>query len=1018
MNRSDSLARLRDGPPLDALIVGGGITGAGVALEFARTGLRVGLVEARDYASGTSSRSSKLVHGGLRYLAQGDIRLTRESVRDRTELLRAAPGLVKPLGFLLPVRAGDKYGRLVLGLGLAAYDFFAGARTRRWHDAESLLAEAPVLSPKGLKGGWSYLDAETDDARLVLRVLAEARRRGALTVNRIAAESLTLGANGVDGARLHDVVEGVSFEVKARCVINAAGAWSDRLRAEVGGEPKLRPLRGSHLLFEAWRFPLAQAVALFHPDDRRPLFAVPWEGSTLIGTTDVDHRDDLDREPGITRAEFDYILKAARSEFPNLELAEADVVSTWSGVRPVIASGSNVDPSKETRDSLILEEKGLITVTGGKLTTFRSTALAAMRHAADRLPELKREHRGDAALLCAVGRDDRGPARRAARAQRALARPVRRRCDRSAAVRRRGRVADDPPYRRGLGGAALGLPLRAGRPPRRSHAAPDAPRTPAARRRRGAPAAGEGNRRERTRLERQPLERGGRGISGSDRPLLRDPRNAPMTASGDELVLAIDCGTQSVRALVVDLEGTILAKSQQALEAYSVAQEGWLEHDAEAFWTASAAVCRGVVAERPDLKARVKGMAVTTQRGSLTLVDQSGKPLRPFIIWLDQRRAHRTPPIPAWWRLAFMAAGVGGTVDHLAREAELNWIAEHEPERLEGAHKALLVSGWLNYRLTGRFVDSVASQVGYLPFDFKRQTWARSWDWKWSALGARRDQMPELAPVGSILGGLTKEAAEATGLAEGLPVVAAAADKACEILGAGAITPDVGAVSYGTTATINVTTPRYLESTPFIPPYPAALPGQFAVEIQIFRGFWMVSWFKQQFGHPEVAAAPARGRFAGGFVRPAGQGRAARQPGPDAAALLDAGRPQPRPGRPRRRDRLHRHAHARPPLSRHSRGARLRAARRRRTHSEAKQDPDHQPARLRRRLPIGRRHADDRRHLQPARLASPYVRDGGPRRGDRGRRRARPAPGFSVRRRRDDASRRDLRARSDERRAL
>jgi len=389
MNRAKNLARLRDGPPLDALIVGGGITGAGVALEFTRAGLRVALVEARDYASGTSSRSSKLVHGGLRYLAQGDIRLTRESVRDRTELLRAAPGLVKPLWFLLPVRSGDKYGRHVLGLGLAAYDFFAGVRTRRWHDAQSLLVNAPVLSPHGLKGGWSYLDAGTDDARLVLRVLAEARHCGALTVNRLAVESLTLGANGVDGAKLHDGVDGLSFEVKARCVVNAAGAWADRLRGEVGGEPKLRPLRGSHLLFEAWRFPLAQAVAFFHPDDRRAIFAVPWEGSTLIGTTDVDHRDDLDREPGITRAEFDYILKAARSEFPNLDLVEADVVSTWSGVRPVVASGSNVDPSKETRDSLILEEKGLVTVTGGKLTTFRSTALAALRQAADRVPELK-----------------------------------------------------------------------------------------------------------------------------------------------------------------------------------------------------------------------------------------------------------------------------------------------------------------------------------------------------------------------------------------------------------------------------------------------------------------------------------------------------------------------------------------------------------------------------------------------------------------------------------------------------
>ena len=298
MSREESLARLREGPPFDMLVVGGGVSGAGVALECARAGVHTALVDARDFASGASSRSTKLVHGGLRYLAQGAIRLTRESVRDRTELLQAAPGLVRPLGFLLPVRAGDKYGRWVLGLGLAAYDLFAGARTRRWHDAASLVELAPILSPSGLKGGWSYLDAETDDARLVLRVLAEARRHGALTLNYLAAETLLRGPNGVEGATLRDRVGGETFEVKARCVVNAAGAWGDRLRRQIGAKPKLRPLRGSHLLFDAWRFPLAQAVAFFHPDDRRPIFAVPWEGSTLIGTTDVDHREDLDSGGG------------------------------------------------------------------------------------------------------------------------------------------------------------------------------------------------------------------------------------------------------------------------------------------------------------------------------------------------------------------------------------------------------------------------------------------------------------------------------------------------------------------------------------------------------------------------------------------------------------------------------------------------------------------------------------------------------------------------------------------------
>ena len=299
-------------------------------------------------------------------------------MRDRTELLRAAPGLVKPLEFLLPVRSGDRFGRFALGLGLAAYDHFASARTRMWRDAASLLSCAPILSPKGLKGGWSYLDAETDDARLTFRVLAEARRNGAIAGNRLAVKSLTRGPTRVDGVVIHDAVDGETFEVKARAVFNATGAWGDRLRGEVGGRPKLRPLRGSHLLFDASRLPLQQAITFFHPEDRRVMFAVPWEGSSLIGTTDVDHRDDLDREAGITRAEFDYIVRAAHAEFPGLGLSEEDVVSTWSGVRPVIGSGANVDPSKEKRDSLILNEQGLITVTGGKLTTFRTTAIAAL----------------------------------------------------------------------------------------------------------------------------------------------------------------------------------------------------------------------------------------------------------------------------------------------------------------------------------------------------------------------------------------------------------------------------------------------------------------------------------------------------------------------------------------------------------------------------------------------------------------------------------------------------------------
>lgn len=387
MTRAGTIARLRDGAPYDVLVIGGGIAGAGVALEAARAGARAALVEARDFASGTSSRSSKLVHGGLRYLAQGKFGLTRESVRERMALLRDAPDLVVAQDFLVPVRRGGRNGKTKLAAALAVYDFFAGVRSRRWRDADELRSDLPALAADNLQGGWSYRDAQTDDSRFVLRVLQEARAHGALTLNFVAADDVLNGAAGVRGARLRDVAGGESFDVAASLVVNAAGAWSDRLRGRVGAPPKLRPLRGSHLIVAAERFPLTQAVG-FYAEDGRPVFVVPWEGAVLIGTTDIDHREDLDIEPSISQAEVDYLLRATQREFPGLALEEADIVSTWAGVRPVVASGANVDPSKEARDHLVVSENGLLTVTGGKLTTFRATARAALRTAAGRAPKL------------------------------------------------------------------------------------------------------------------------------------------------------------------------------------------------------------------------------------------------------------------------------------------------------------------------------------------------------------------------------------------------------------------------------------------------------------------------------------------------------------------------------------------------------------------------------------------------------------------------------------------------------
>jgi sugar (pentulose or hexulose) kinase len=315
-----------------------------------------------------------------------------------------------------------------------------------------------------------------------------------------------------------------------------------------------------------------------------------------------------------------------------------------------------------------------------------------------------------------------------------------------------------------------------------------------------------------------------------------------------DLLLAVDNGTQSVRALLFDAVGNLVAKTRVALDDYSSPQPGWHEHDAGAFWRAVCDTCQALWQEYPELRDRVAGVAVTTQRGTVINLDANGHPLRPAITWLDQRKAGELPRISPVWRAAFAAAGVSSTIRYFQREAEANWIREHQPDVWRATHKYVLLSGFLLYKFCGRFVDSIGSQVAYIPFDYKRLRWASSSDWKWQALRIDRDLLPELVPPATVLGRITEDAAAQTGIPLDTPIVAAAADKACEVLGAGSIGPGIACLSYGTTATINVTTPRYLEATPFIPPYPAALPNSYDVEVQIFRGFWMVSWFKEQFG--------------------------------------------------------------------------------------------------------------------------------------------------------------------------
>ena len=366
--------------PWDILIIGGGITGAGIFNAAARSGLKVLLVEANDYAYGTSSRSSKLVHGGFRYLKNRQFNVTRESVRERERLLRQAKHLVTPLYFLLPSLGFSRATRQMFRMGVTIYDLLAP----KWAHGDLSTARinriCPQLTNSRLNGGFYYYDAEVDDARLVLRVIQEGMEAGGTALNYAGAETLLFHKDGqVAGALLRDNApsrNGRTAEVLARVVINATGPWSDELRGMVNQPPRIRKQRGSHLIFPWAKLPLAQAITLLHPRDKRAMFVFPWEGVTVIGTTDLDHPRELEMkhpEPSITTDEVAYILEAVNYLFPASQLGREDVLSSISGLRPIVTTGEN-NPSKESRAHVLWNERGLLTITGGKLTTYRLMA--------------------------------------------------------------------------------------------------------------------------------------------------------------------------------------------------------------------------------------------------------------------------------------------------------------------------------------------------------------------------------------------------------------------------------------------------------------------------------------------------------------------------------------------------------------------------------------------------------------------------------------------------------------------
>ena len=361
----------------DVLVIGGGITGCGIAYEGASRGLAVALVDKADFASGTSSRSSRLVHGGVRYLEHGHIHLVFESSAERRALLRLAPHLVRPLQFTWPVYEGARISRWKLGAGLFAYDALAlfrnVARHRRLsHDA--VLAREPALQPAGLKGGASYFDAATDDARLTLANAVAASEAGAVVLNHAGVVRLIVEDGRAAGAVVEDALGEATVEVHARTVVNATGPWSDELRAlDDAAAPAVRGSKGAHLAVPRARLGNRNAVTLISPVDGRVLFALPAGIFAIIGTTETEAH----AAPDEVRASHDdirYLLDAANWFFPTAELHEGDVVSAWAGIRPLVADDAT-NPGMLSREHAIqTSDHGVVSITGGKLTTYRVMA--------------------------------------------------------------------------------------------------------------------------------------------------------------------------------------------------------------------------------------------------------------------------------------------------------------------------------------------------------------------------------------------------------------------------------------------------------------------------------------------------------------------------------------------------------------------------------------------------------------------------------------------------------------------
>jgi glycerol-3-phosphate dehydrogenase len=376
LNRNEIVNKLKN-ERYDVLVIGGGITGAGIALDASSRGMKTALVEMQDFAAGTSSRSTKLVHGGLRYLKQFEVKMVAEVGKERAIVYENGPHVTTPEWMLLPMHKGGTFGKFSTSIGLRVYDFLAGVKKserRRMLTVEETLAKEPLVKKEGLTGGGYYVEYRTDDARLTIEVMKAAIKKGAIASNYAKVMKLVYEKGKVTGVLVEDQLTGEKYEVHAKKIVNAAGPWVDNIR-EMDNSKKGKTLqlsKGVHLVIDQSRFPLQQAIYFDTPDGRM-VFAIPRDGKAYVGTTDTFYNEDA-VNPNMTVSDRTYIINAINFMFPEVNISEKDIESSWAGVRPLIYEEGK-DPSEISRKDEIWESNsGLITIAGGKLTGYRKMA--------------------------------------------------------------------------------------------------------------------------------------------------------------------------------------------------------------------------------------------------------------------------------------------------------------------------------------------------------------------------------------------------------------------------------------------------------------------------------------------------------------------------------------------------------------------------------------------------------------------------------------------------------------------